>query len=80
MRNLILCNCQYYITHHLVSDFKIGEKVFLKSNPEIPLTVIRVRSNKVECSYRVDRFKRKRHLFSPETIIQYELDYKYSLT
>jgi hypothetical protein len=32
--DLHLADLQYQIVHHLPSDFKVGETVFLKSNPE----------------------------------------------
>src|SRR6185503_540247 len=79
VNNLVLCPCQFYIRHHSVNDFKIGEKVFLKSSPEVQLTVIGFRANQVECSYRFNGSKRRRYLFVPETIIQYHLAFEYSI-
>lgn len=37
--DLILCDFQYEIRHTDINCFKIGEEVFLKSNPEILMRV-----------------------------------------
>ena len=46
---LRLCDWQYLICHHTSDCFKIGESVFLKSNPEWPMTVYLLENNKVTC-------------------------------
>jgi hypothetical protein len=46
--SLRLAPLQYSIRHSSPNDFKIGEKVFLKSNPEFPLEVIEIGETKVK--------------------------------
>ncbi len=42
---------QYSICHKLGSEFKKEEKIFLKSNPEVPLRVIDNHKERVTCCH-----------------------------
>ncbi len=65
--DLILCEFQYEVRHTDINRFKIGEKVFLKSNPEVPMTVDSIDYKEVICKH-----KDNLHHFPPECILQYE--------
>jgi len=67
--DLILCDFQYQIIHRDTNCFKIGERVFLKSNPEVPMNVhsIDEYTQKVICDHDGDLLP-----FKPECILQYE--------
>lgn len=78
--DLVNCNFQFYVCHKSIDDFKIGDKVHLKSSPEVPMTVIGFRKNKfVDCRF-MSRYKPRTFCFIPETIIQYDQAFRYSLT
>jgi hypothetical protein len=67
--DLKLCKYQYKIYHHNIKNFEIGQKVFLKSNPNVELMInyLDENNNKINCSG---------INFPPECILQYEyLDY-----
>lgn len=76
MSELQLCSYQFSIIHRSIDDFKIGEKVFLKSgSPDF--LVIGFRKNKVLCTwfYRKNGIvKRRKSLFVPEVILQRNLE------
>ena len=65
--DLKLCDLQYEVVHKSTNCFKIGEKVFLKSNPEIPMKVDSIDYKKVICKYNDNLID-----FPPECILQYE--------
>jgi len=46
---LSLSDWQQGIKHHSSKEFKIGERVFLNSNPEVELIVDSIHFNKVNC-------------------------------
>ena len=79
--DLILFPIQYKIIHKNVDDFKVGEKVFLKSNPETEMEVIYLNEedNVVICQW---YFKDEKHIyeFIPQCILQFkyasEMKYK----
>jgi len=59
---------QYTIRHQHVLNFQIGEKVFLKSNPEVPLVVISITSDAIYCRCPQGELE----YFLPQTILQYK--------
>lgn len=65
--DLNLCSWQYEIRHTDVNDFVIGEKVFLKSNPEHPMVVHSIGDKEVICEY-----MNSYNPWSPECILQYK--------
>jgi len=65
--SLCLAELQYKVIHHNTFDFKEGEKVFLKSNPEFPLIVDLVCKNVVFCKS-IDNTV---FYIRPECILQY---------
>ena len=65
--DLILSDLQYEIIHKTTDAFTIGEKVFLKSNPEIPMTVEFIEYQKVICKHQDTLIP-----FRPEIILQYK--------
>lgn len=67
------CNLQYKINHHCGLIFKIGETVFLKSNPEIPMRVDKVEVSKVHVSWEaVGTRDRQKTTFPPECLLHYK--------
>lgn len=64
--DLKLCDFQFQITHTNTDKFKIGEYIFLKSNPDYPLEVYSINNKEIGVgSYSTQYF------FSPECILQY---------
>ena len=70
--DLILTDFQYLIRHTTVDDFKVGERVFLKSNPEFPMTVYSFDDGEIACEWVAKNSIRNYHFFPPESILQYE--------
>lgn len=70
--DLILCEIQYTIRHTSPHCFKVGKKVFVKSNPEHPTVVYSVNKDTVTISW----YNKKNELdtcgFPPECILQYK--------
>lgn len=48
---LKVSDLQYLVSHDTTLKFKIGDIVFLKSSPEIPLEVVDVNMKKVYCKF-----------------------------
>lgn len=72
MGELIKVDFQYQVMWVSTFNFSVGELVFLKSNPELPLMVEAFGfGNKVIVSWLVDGDK-SYHGFSPELILQYK--------
>ena len=69
--DLIKCDLQYEIRHHSTDAFKVGEKVFLKSSPEWPLTVVKVGAKQIVCEWKNMYGSPQQAQFAPETILQY---------
>ena len=59
---------QYQIIHKNVLNFQIGEKVFLKSNPDYPLTVIDIKDDEIYCKSKCGDIDG----YIPEIILQYK--------
>jgi len=69
---LILCDWNYTIKHDNVNCFNIGEKVFLKSNPEILMKVHSVNKNTVTTIWFNKLNEIQFNEFPPECILQYK--------
>lgn len=69
--DLILCDKQYAIMQNKTTDFKIGEMVFLRSNPENPMRVIFIGENKVRTSWQSEAGEKYTYDWSPQCILQY---------
>lgn len=68
--DLIKLNEQYSVRHQSTDKFEIGERVFLKSNPEHPLIIYDIDEDLVYCYFE----KTGTHIqegFKPQTILQY---------
>lgn len=70
--NLRLCDWQYTIRHDNVNCFERWEKVFLKSNPEHPMTVHSVNENSVTTIWHTKTNEMQLCEFPPECILQYK--------
>lgn len=69
LNDLSKADKQYRYTFEL-KDFKIGEKVFLKSNPELPLIVVENNTDfEVTC---INPITGDTYNFSPSTLMKYE--------
>ena len=66
------CEWQYNIKHTDTNNFKCGEEVFLKSNPENPMTVLSINKNDITTLWYDIHDNIQTHKFFPECIIQYE--------
>jgi len=66
--DLISCEFQYEIRHTDINCFKIGEEVFLKSNPERPMKVCGFSEDNKQVLTMFDYYI---ELFPPECLLQY---------
>lgn len=69
--DLRMCDWQYTVRHQNTSSFLIGEKVFLKSNPEQILSVTSIGKNSITVSWVDFRGGVLLHSFPPQCILQY---------
>jgi len=58
---------QYLISHNSEKCFKIGEWVFLKSNPELPLKISQLKNGQVSC-----QINDIVAVFPPQCLLQYK--------
>lgn len=70
MKKLNKADIQYQIVHDFASLFKIGQKVFLRSNPKLVLTVINIIDDLVEASWEKEN-KTYKNYFPPQSLLQY---------
>ena len=70
--DLRLCDWQYTIRHDNVNSFVHGEKVFLKSNPEHPMTVHSVNEKSITTIWYNIYNEIQLCEFPPECILQYK--------
>jgi hypothetical protein len=70
-RSLRLVPWQYKVRHQSTLDFKLNEVVFMKSNPELPMTVHSIEETRVTVMWLTDDGIRT-HSFPPQCILQYE--------
>lgn len=68
---LVKVEYQFLIKHETPENFNIGEKVFLKSNPEIVLLVHSIKNDKVLC-YWYSNGEIQFSEFPPECVLQYK--------
>lgn len=64
---------QYTIIHQDTSCFKEGNLVFLKSNPEIPMTVVEIGGLLVYVTWLNKLGDANYQAFPPQTLLQYKL-------
>ena len=69
---LKLVNWQYQIRFNSVNDFKLGEEVFLKSNPEHPMIVNSLNEYFVEVYWKQEDGSLYFHQFPPQSILPYK--------
>jgi hypothetical protein len=72
--DLVKCDWQYQVRLHSFEDFVLNEDVFLKSNPEHPMSILKRDGNDIVCGWHDKKGKYHTHWFTPESI----LPYKYS--
>jgi len=70
--DLYLHNCQYTITHTSPQDFKCGESVFLRSNPERPMTVLSINPRGVIVKWMSNCNIITTALLPPQCLLQYK--------
>lgn len=70
-KDLRLCIEQYTIKHDSVDEFKVGEEVFLKSNPEHVMSVLNLGDDMVGCVW-FNNGEVHKCTFPPECILQYK--------
>lgn len=58
---------QYKVCYDTTLKFRIGDKVFLKSNPEVPLEVFDVDNEKVHCRYKNEIIE-----YIPQVLVHYK--------
>lgn len=68
------CDWQYVINLTKVSDFKVGNLVFLKSNPEVPLliTKLNLKSNEITVNWLSNDGIPQFIKFKPHMILPYK--------
>jgi len=71
MKKLNETKIEYQIVHDYASLFKIGQKVFLKSNPKLILTVINIIDDLVEARWQKEGNTYKNY-FPPQSLLQYK--------
>lgn len=69
--DLRICDWQYSIRHEKVNNFVIGETVFLKSNPEHPMSVHLINEDNITTIWKTKTNKIEVCEFPPESILQY---------
>jgi len=62
---------QYKIRNKSIKDFEIGESVFLKSNPELPMIISRFKDDMVVCEWKTKGGESQSSTFNIHTILQY---------
>lgn len=70
--DLVRLDWQYTTVWHNVTDFELGQKVFLKSNPEHQLVVHELGSNSVLTCFTNSKGDIQYLNFKPECLLQYE--------
>lgn len=70
--DLRICDWQYTIKHTSTNAFVCGEKVFLKSNPEHPMTVHSVNEKSITTIWYNIYNEMQLCRFPPECILQYK--------
>lgn len=66
------CDYQYLIRHTKTNCFSVCEMVFLKSNPEHPMTIHSINENSVICTWKAMNGEFQLASFPPECILQYK--------
>jgi hypothetical protein len=69
--DLVVLPWQYTIVYHDTSSFRIGDLVFLKSNPEFPMTVVDVTDMYVYTMWMNKQGEYQQHGFIPQIVLQY---------
>lgn len=84
LKDLVMCDWQFWVRHKSKNLFKIGEIVFLKSNPEVPLIVYSLKTTNysgrysgeldegVICSWKSKDGEQQFYSFPFECILQYK--------
>lgn len=65
------CDLQYQVRHKSTDKFKVGEIVFLKSNPEWPMKVAFIDNEEVTCEWKNSLGNLEGASFPPECLLQY---------
>ena len=65
--DLIKATWQYIICHLTIDCFKIGEIIFLKSNPEYPMIMLSSVDNKIICEDLYGNYE-----IPPQCLLQYK--------
>lgn len=69
--DLMPLDWQYSVSHDKASCFKAGEAVFLKSNPNIKLTVHSANEATVTIIFQSESDRLQIHEFPPQCLLQY---------
>lgn len=69
--DLKLLDWQYTVIHHDTSSFKVGDQVFLKSNPEFPMTVVAIAHGEVFTTWVNALGAPMKWHWKPQLILQY---------
>jgi len=70
--DLRLCDWQYAVRHESTDCFNIGETVFLKSNPESPMEVVKKKDEHLVCEWHSKDGILQTCEYYPQTILQYK--------
>lgn len=70
--DLELVNWQYQVRYNSVDDFKLGQEVFLKSNPECPMVVNSLHENMVGVYWKLENGDLDFHEFPPQCLLPYK--------
>jgi len=70
--DLNLSDWQYAIRWHNTSEFKIGETVFLKSNPDQPMIICNIGEETITTVWKNNHNFSQTSVFPPECILQYK--------
>ena len=63
---------QYEVIHRKPTDFKLGERVFLKSSPDRPMLVRSIGEKNVVTTWDGKDGKKHVQAFPPECLLQYQ--------
>lgn len=72
INDLRLFDIQHQVRHESTDKFKIGERVFLKSNPEVPLIVYRITEKEITVIWNDKLGNTHTWDMPPQCILQYK--------
>ena len=71
-KDLNKCSWQYAVRHQSTDNFCVGENIFLGSNPEVPMIVLKVHEKEIYANV-IDLLGNiNTYTFPPQCVLQYK--------